>query len=489
MRIKIKENLGIFFFLFLILSAGFYFRTYKLAGLYSFAHDNDLYSWIVKDIVVDGHLRLIGQETSVDGIFIGPLFYYLLVPFFLFSKMDPLAATYLATIVGILTILSFYYVISCFYGKSVGLIASFLYACALPCVFFDRWIVPTELTILWSIWYLYTLLSLVGGKFRVLPLTGVLLGLVWHIHIALAPLAILLFLAIKLSRQKVVLKDFFLPFVLFIIVTLPFWLFEVRHNFSQFRGLYLSFYKTPDAARGFYRLQKVFDQASTFLMANLFANIKLSSFFNVLPLCFLFWYTFKKKLVSKKNLIIFSAWVIVAILSQFLSLRPMSEYYFANITVISLPLVAIFLNHFYSDYKERAVVLSLLLIFFLFNFNQLHQKADLPDGYLAKKQLVEYISQDAVSKNYPCVSVNYITRIGNSVGFRYLFWLKGIKVIQPGKGAPVYNIVMPAETSGKEVKVTFGNIGLILPKITRFDNENICNDPQNELQPLLGFVN
>ncbi|MGB9637510.1 MAG: hypothetical protein ACPLY7_01795, partial [Microgenomates group bacterium] len=180
---------------------------------------------------------------------------------------------------------------------------------------------------------------------------------------------------------------------------------------------------------------------------------------------------------------------IVAILSQFLSRRPMSEYYFANITVVSLSLVAIFLNHFYSDYKEKAVVLMLLAIFFLFNLDQLHQKADLPDGYLAKKRMVEYISQDAIAKSYPCISVNYITSIGNNVGFRYLFWLKGIKIIQPGKGAPVYNIVMPAEISGKEIQVTFGNIGLILPKITSFGDKNVCDDPKNQLPPLLGFVN
>ena len=69
--------------LILILLIGLFFRTYAVVGRYDFAHDHDLFSWIVKDIVVDNHPRLIGQLTSAPGIFIGAFFYYSLVPFFL----------------------------------------------------------------------------------------------------------------------------------------------------------------------------------------------------------------------------------------------------------------------------------------------------------------------------------------------------------------------------------------------------------------------
>ena len=58
----------------LILVIGLFFRSYQLTERFEFAHDGDLYSWIVKDIVVNHHFRLIGQLTSAPGIFIGGLF-------------------------------------------------------------------------------------------------------------------------------------------------------------------------------------------------------------------------------------------------------------------------------------------------------------------------------------------------------------------------------------------------------------------------------
>src|SRR3989338_9951008 len=94
-----------------IIGVALFFRLYKLKEFYGFAHDQDLYSFVVRDIL-SGHFRLIGQMTSVDGVFIGPLYYYLLVPFFALFKMDPLSAVIPSTLIGILTIISIYWVFS-----------------------------------------------------------------------------------------------------------------------------------------------------------------------------------------------------------------------------------------------------------------------------------------------------------------------------------------------------------------------------------------
>src|SRR3989338_11223175 len=98
--------------LFIVLILALITRGYQLQARFLYSHDNDLASWIVKDIVVDRHLRLIGQLTSSPGIFIGPLFYYLLIPFYLAARMDPVGSLAFSLLVGLATVTSIYWVLN-----------------------------------------------------------------------------------------------------------------------------------------------------------------------------------------------------------------------------------------------------------------------------------------------------------------------------------------------------------------------------------------
>ena len=63
--------------LILIAAIGLFLRLYKGREMFMYNHDQDLAGWIIKDVIVNHHFRLIGQLTSTPGIFIGPYFYYL----------------------------------------------------------------------------------------------------------------------------------------------------------------------------------------------------------------------------------------------------------------------------------------------------------------------------------------------------------------------------------------------------------------------------
>ena len=122
-----------------------------------YTHDNDLAGWIVKDIVVDRHLRLIGQLTSSPGIFIGPLFYYLQIPFYLVTGMDPIGGAWLSVIVGLLGVASMWYV--------GGFIPAFIYATSFLIFNTEREVSPTTPVYLWSIWF-FTHLASSGKEIR-----------------------------------------------------------------------------------------------------------------------------------------------------------------------------------------------------------------------------------------------------------------------------------------------------------------------------------
>jgi 4-amino-4-deoxy-L-arabinose transferase-like glycosyltransferase len=148
----------------LILALAFFLRVYKAKELFNYDHDNDLAFWIVKDVLVNHHLRLIGQQTSVTGVFIGALFYYLQIPFYLIGKMDSYPTVFLTVILGTFSVFSFYFVFSKIFGKKVGLIGALIYAVSQLIVFSDREVVPTMPVMVWTVWYLYDLFLIYKGK-------------------------------------------------------------------------------------------------------------------------------------------------------------------------------------------------------------------------------------------------------------------------------------------------------------------------------------
>lgn len=476
----------------LILLLGLFFRVYKLEAFYPFGHDQDLYSWIVKDILVDGHLRLIGQLTSIDGIFVGPLFYYVLVPFYALFNLNPLAATIPATLIGLLTIFSFYFCLSRIYSKEVGAVAAFLYAISITNAFFDRWVVPTQPTILWSIWYLYLNLELARGNFRVLPIFGILLGLIWHIHIALIPLMALIPIAILLSKRKFVItkkdlvKKLFLSVLVFVILMLPFVLFEARHGYQQTFALINSITEDRKEPQGFYRLQEILKHAAGPISGNLVLYLQVDKYIKWIPLVVLLLFLSFKKILARRDLIIFIGWIFLVILGQFISKRNLTEYYFSNLTPIFITLFSLFLGYFYL--KARVVIFIFLGLFFIINFINLVNLKEPSNGFIKQKELVSFISKDARGKNFPCISVNYISDFGRGVGFYYLLWLSGLKVIEAGKGAPVYNIVYPLEYAINDIEFKFGSYGLIMPKEKGVRDAKICDDPDSQVRLIYGFT-
>lgn len=480
--------------LFCILLISLFFRTYQLVERFEFAHDGDLYSWIVKDIVANHHPRLIGQLTSAPGIFIGGLFYYLLVPFFLITKMDPIGVTGLGIVVGLLTIISYYLVLSKLFNRATGLIAAFLHAILITNVGFDRWIVPTLPTKLWAIWYLYTLTMISRGNFSVFPVLGILLGLTWHIHIALIPTLLAVPVSLFISRKIPDKRILLFSITTFLITSLPLILFESRHHFSQTISILQNLVVPQSGENGFPKLIKVLvmiaknNSALLFSPQSISENLRLP--FLILLLTSTIFLVRKRLLTLGENLIILT-WIIAIVLFFSISRTPISEYYFANLEVILLTIVSLLLTLLVKSSKLGFIfVIILLTIIFIKNFSFFVSSKQYQVGYFDRKAVVNFIVQDANNKNFPCFGITYITRLGDNVGFRYFFYLKKSHLVHPSLEVPVYNIVLPEELS-KEVTKKFGHIGVIPPTTIPAKEviEKSCQTPNTNLTgSMFGYV-
>jgi len=490
----IRKNLHIFLLVF-ILGIGFFFRTYQLKERMNYAHDGDLYSWIVKDIVVNRHFRLIGQLTSADGIFIGPGFYYAIIPFMVLVKMDPFGAAFFVTIVGALSIFSYYLVFSRLFNKEIGLISSFLQAVLIAPIYFDRRVVPSTPTNLWVVWFFYTIVMLSRGNYSVLPLLALLLAAVWHIHIALLPTLIAIPMAVIFSRKLPTKKQMIQFLILTIIFSLPLLIFEVRHQFIQTKSLINNFTVNHGGDSGLRKWDHVYQMVSgnaenLFFYPQKFPFDNRQLFLIIILICpmLLVW----KRVVRPIELLSLYTLVAGVLLFFTASSSTISEYYFNSIEIVEILIVS---GIAYLVYKwsllGKLFVLTLAAVVFIKNFTFFMNEKIYHKGYVERKSAAEFITNDARSKDFPCVAVSYITSPGEDVGFRYFFWLNRLHVNQPKNGGPVYTIVIPDELANGEGKKIFGHIGVIPPKEIPTKDQILqsCSgtDP-NLTDPMFGYT-
>jgi 4-amino-4-deoxy-L-arabinose transferase-like glycosyltransferase len=466
-----------------------------------YSHDQDLLSWFVKDIVTNHNLRLIGQETSVHGVFIGPLWYYLAVPFYVLFGMNPTGGLVLSIITGGLTVASIYYVFTSVSKRSVGLLGALLYAVSFYSVMTDREVVPTTPTILWSVWAFFALHLFLQKRYRpALVLTGVLAGLIWHINMGLVLIIPIIGIAylVSLVRHKqkgehIVLygKSMVLAAVAAALILSPYLLFEVRHSFVQTKSILTS--SSTAATQSF--MEKL-DRTTSLASKNIIGFTwgpylslpdKYPLFLMVILLVSLVY--LKKMDKTLGGFALFWLGLFLAFFS-YNSLN-LSEYYLNGMLVIEVFILATLLATLIESKQLRSLGAVLLTLFVVSNMIRLFTLPVNKSGYVDRNALVQFIKEDAAKHGYPCVSVSYITEPGFNLGYRYLYYINGLRVNQPSSLAPVYTVVFPHSRVDR-IDKSFGALGLIYPDYNRYKPEQIlvsCSGPDaNVTDSLFGYV-
>lgn len=485
------------FLVLLILLIGLFLRVYKARSLFVYSHDQDLASWIIKDIVLNGHLRLAGQETSILGVFIGPLFYYLLIPFYLLFRMDPLAGVALVTTFGVFSIVSSYFIFSKLFGKTAGFVASVFWATSYFFIFNDREVVPTMPVVLWTLWFFYALNLLVKGNKLSYPLLGFLVGLIWNLNLALFLLVPLALLASILARRKISFKGVLTGIVVALIVSLPFIFFEARHDLLQTRTLLASSGNRSASSASF---SKSLDRTLYIVARNtrrilLGSEIRVSDSFSLTLLLVNLGLLIYKKKIGKELAILLASWIVLYI--AFFTFYPivLSEYYLNGLALVWFATIVLTISSLLSaGVRARAHTrrwgIALLVFLLALNLYRFVSHPINRIGYLEKKALVSFIDRDSKERGYPCVSVSYIVEPGYDLGYRYLFFLKNMHVNRPLSSSPVYTIVFPHTKVGR-IDKSFGALGLVLPDYGRYGNEQVlqsCSGQNSNLtDPMFGF--
>lgn len=218
-----------------VLLVGAYLRLYRISEYLTFLGDEGRDVLIVKRMIVDGKLTLLGPTASVGGFFLGPIYYYFMAPFLWLWKLDPTGPAVMVALFGIATIFLIYYVGKEFFSPAVGIIAALLYTLSPITIAYSRssWN-PNPVPFFALLLILFLRRTTQGTHTRELFFIGVILGIGIQLHylfLFLFPVTVL-WLALSGRRDRYI-RYLFAVIPGFIIGYSPFLLFEVRHGFPN----------------------------------------------------------------------------------------------------------------------------------------------------------------------------------------------------------------------------------------------------------------
>ncbi|KKR29863.1 MAG: hypothetical protein UT61_C0020G0011 [Candidatus Woesebacteria bacterium GW2011_GWA1_39_8] len=231
----------------LILVAASFLRLYKIDQYMTFLGDEGRDVIIVRRLLVDFDIILVGPGTSIGNMYLGPIYYYMMAPALLLANFSPVGPAVMIALLGVTTVFFVWFVAREWFGKLAALVAALLYAIAPTITTYSRssWnpnIMPFfALLTIYSVWKVWKKLN-----YRWLIVTGVSMGFVLQSHylgLLLVPVIglfwLLTYLTIKNSKLEIksLIKQSFIGLLLFSVLMSPLVIFDARHDWRNFAAM------------------------------------------------------------------------------------------------------------------------------------------------------------------------------------------------------------------------------------------------------------
>jgi 4-amino-4-deoxy-L-arabinose transferase-like glycosyltransferase len=137
MKVLKRLSLSQILLIILILVAAF-LRLYNLQNSLQFQGDQGRDALIVSRIFMQKDLVFIGPVTSVGNMYLGPLYYYFMLPFLWLTYPNPMGPVYAVAILGIISVWLMYYLGKKLIGQRAALIATTFFTFASTVITYTR---------------------------------------------------------------------------------------------------------------------------------------------------------------------------------------------------------------------------------------------------------------------------------------------------------------------------------------------------------------
>lgn len=403
-------------FLILIVLLAAFLRLYRIGDYMTFLGDEGRDVLVVYNIL-HGKLTLLGPTSSVGGFFLGPIYYYFMAPFLLLFNYNPVGPAVMVALIGVATVYLIYRFSSDLFNKRVGIFAAFLYAISPLVIAYSRssWN-PNPLPF-FSLLSLYTLYKAVVKKsFKLIFLSGILLGISMQLHYLATFLGVIMFLYVLfteiLSKKfnlknniTVLFKKYAVLFLGFLLGWSPFLAFELRHSFLNIKKIFdfvFSGGNTGENTNFFVNIYDVFFRLFGRLIAsfpatehfyrynNLIINawtglVLALAILSSLYLVFILYKSIKAKNEDFNKYILLALWFFGGIILFGLYKKSIYDYYFSFMFPVPFIMLGLLASFIYENkafkFLGKTIFFSLVTILFILNIQ------GLPFRYEPNRQL------------------------------------------------------------------------------------------------------
>lgn len=390
--LRIRPFLREHFPFIIVLLLAIFLRVYRLDELTTFGGDQGQDFLVVKEMVLYHKWTLIGIKTSIAPFFQGPLYLYMLYPFFLLFRLEPIAGPIAAVVVSTASIILLYLTVKKYFSKKIALFSMALFAVSTQLVKYGNTPLYQHFLPLFLIISLFLFL-LAKKTILVSFLLGLSVGLGMELHFLNVSLGIALLFFFLLSKRS---EFRLIPgYLIGLLVGLsPTIIFELRHNFLNTHYL-LDYQPAPQTGISLTNILNQWVEGSAFFLGG------NSLILGAMILIFMMVTILTKKITLPHYHDLRKLMLILIVFNVFLCLKfsTFGSYYLLPIWILSLVLIPLLIEQMFSP-RISLTIISLLIIFNLINsareLNNNHGYT-MPSGWTLKKiNLVgKIISEDA----------------------------------------------------------------------------------------------
>lgn len=237
-----------FIFVTLLFLIAFFLRTFRLKETLQFSGDEGRDAIIVSQIFLKHDPVFIGPVTSVGNMYLGPMYYYFMLPFLRLSFPSPMGPVWAVAILGCLTVVLIYFLGKKMFDQKVALIATFFYAFSATVIQLTRFSWnpnPVPLISLLMIYFIYLAQSQPKKWWLVILMMSIIVQLHYLTLLAVGTGGVIWLIQFigywrqrhKLGTQlKQMLIGTGIGVAIFLMSLTPLVLFDLKHDFLNTRS-------------------------------------------------------------------------------------------------------------------------------------------------------------------------------------------------------------------------------------------------------------